>query len=116
MKTSPAQRSLKLLRDMGYEAQVVERWNQYAKVRQDLFGWVDIVATDGKGNGVVFVQTTTGDHVQARVDKARGNKALIKLVLDNCRLVVHGWRKVGGRWQVRWRWIQTGDLIGGEGA
>src|SRR5271167_4627948 len=43
-KISPTQRSLKLLRERGWTCQVVERWNQWAKVRQDLFGCLDILA------------------------------------------------------------------------
>ena len=41
--SSPTARSLELLRELGYTAKVVEHWNQYAKIRQDLFG-VDILA------------------------------------------------------------------------
>ena len=44
MASSPTQRSLKLLRDEGYTAQVVERWNPHARVRQDLFGVIDTAA------------------------------------------------------------------------
>jgi hypothetical protein len=35
---SPTARSLAHLRELGYKARVVEKWNPWAKVRQDLFG------------------------------------------------------------------------------
>ena len=35
---SPTQRSLAHLKALGYQARVVEKWNPFAKVRQDLFG------------------------------------------------------------------------------
>lgn len=40
---SPAQRSLAALKQLGYRAKVVEKWNPFAKIRQDLFGG-DILA------------------------------------------------------------------------
>ena len=42
--TSPTQRTLKRLRDLGYLAEVVERWNPHAKVRNDLFGFGDVMS------------------------------------------------------------------------
>ena len=44
---SPTQRTLKLLREQGYRAAVVERWLAYAGKfgkRQDLFGIIDVLA------------------------------------------------------------------------
>ena len=36
--SSPTQRSLQHCRKNGWIAGVVEKWNQYARIRQDLFG------------------------------------------------------------------------------
>lgn len=114
--TSPAQRTLKLLRDTGHQAQVVERWNAFAHIRQDLFGWIDVVAVHPERRGIVGVQTTTGEHVSARLEKARGNAALLSWLLAGGRLVVHGWRKLKGRWQVREHEVTVSDVAeGGRG-
>lgn len=43
-KTSPTARTLRLLRGMGYQAFVVERWNPHVKRRQDFGGFADILA------------------------------------------------------------------------
>ena len=43
MKTSPMQRSLKHLRDAGWTCAIVEHWNLHAKIRQDLFGFGELV-------------------------------------------------------------------------
>ena len=110
VKTSPAQRSLKLLRDHGYHAQIVERWNAFAHIRQDLFGWIDIVAVHPEYPGILGVQTTTGAHVQERLAKAKSNAALVAWLLAGGRLEVHGWRKLKGRWQMREISVQVGDL------
>lgn len=115
---SPTKRSLKLLRETGHQAQVVERWNMFAKVRQDLFGWIDIVAVDPKTPGILGVQTTTTTNQAARIEKARGNGALVAWLLAGGRLTVHGWRKSKGRWVVTERPLTIADVSAkrGEGA
>jgi hypothetical protein len=91
--TSPTQLSLRDLRNRGYTAQVVERFNPFAKVRQDLFGFIDIVAIREGENGVTGVQTTSGPNVAARIAKAKTIPAL-KTWLFACNgLYVHGWTK-----------------------
>ena len=96
MKTSPTQRSLKLMRDRGFICQVVEKWNPFAKIRQDLMGWVDIVCISEHGI-ILGVQTTTYKNIQARIKKAKGNEALRRWLINNA-LVAHGWKKVTGHW------------------
>lgn len=90
---SPTQRTLKSLRDDGYIAEVVERWNAFARIRQDLFGIIDVVAVKEGVNGVVGVQTTSYSNVSARIKKALENKALPVWVKAGNRFVVHGWKK-----------------------
>lgn len=93
--SSPTQRSLKKLRDDGYTlVEVTERWNQFARVRKDLFGFVDVLAV--KGDEVLAVQTTSGTNVSARFEKMRTLPAVVHwLGSVSRRLVIHGWRKVG---------------------
>lgn len=109
---SPAKRSLNFLRETGHHAQVVERWNQFAKVRQDLFGWIDVVAVDPKKPGILGVQTTTTAHQAERLQKGRGNGALIAWLLSGGRLAVHGWRKnTSNRWVVTVHEVTMADLV-----
>lgn len=97
--SSPTQRTLKHLRDAGYPlVQVVERWNPYAGVRQDLFGIVDVLAV---GADIVGVQATSASNVSKRVAKITDSPALPILRKAGVRVVVHGWRKVNGRWTLR---------------
>jgi len=97
--SSPTQRSLKLLRDRGYPlVQVVERWNPHARVRQDLFGIVDVLAV---GDDIVAVQATSGSNVSKRVAKITESAALPHLRKANIRMVVHGWTKRKGRYVLR---------------
>lgn len=97
--TSPTQRSLEYLRAQGYPlVQVVEKWNPYARVRQDLFGIIDVVAV---GADIVGVQATSASHVSARIQKITDSPALPILRKAGIRVLVHGWRKSRGKWVLR---------------
>ena len=74
-------------------AAVVEHWNSFTKIRQDLFGWIDIVAAHPNHPGILAVQTTTGANAAARVQKAKGNGALVAWLLAGGRLAVYAWSK-----------------------
>lgn len=94
MKTSPTQRSLKELRSRGYMVAVTERWNPFANIRQDLFGFIDLLAI--RGDEVLAVQTTTAANVSARVKKLTELPAVLRWVASPTRrLVIHGWAKRG---------------------
>lgn len=103
--TSPTSRSLALYRKRGWLVAVVERFNPYAKVRQDLFGFIDLIAI--KGDLTLGIQTTTGDHVAERIEKVKGlQAAAVWLESPLRKIVFNGWRKVGARgerklWQCR---------------
>jgi hypothetical protein len=111
VKTSPTQRSLKLLRDLGWHVGIVERWNPHAFVRQDLFGWIDIIAVH-PAFGILGVQTTSQANAAARMAKARNNPALVAWVAAGGKLAVHGWRKLKNRWQVDVRGVGITELVG----
>lgn len=94
---SPTQRSLKELRARGYTAQVVERWNSFAKIRQDLFGIVDLVAIKSDMNGVLGIQATSTGNMGARIQKAQANETLNIWKQAGNRFVVWGWALRGER-------------------
>lgn len=99
--SSPTQRTLKHLRDLGYPlVQVVEKWNPHARIRQDLFGIIDVVAVSD--TEIVAVQSTSGGNVAARVAKIVESAALPILQRVGIRVIVHGWRKAAnGRYVLR---------------
>lgn len=98
--SSPTQRSLAYLREQGYTAAVVERWNPHARIRQDLFGFVDLVAIrDGE---TLAVQACSGSDVSKRVAKIAASEAAPKVRSAGWRIEVHGWRKnASGRYVLR---------------
>lgn len=98
-KTSPTQRSLALLRERGYVAEVVERWNPFARVRHDLFGFADIIAI--KPGDRLLVQTTSGSNVAARIAKIGDNELAQVAREAGFGIHVHGWRKLKSGWACR---------------
>jgi hypothetical protein len=98
--TSPTQRSLKRLREMGYTVQVVEKWNPHAKIRQDLFGFIDVLAIR-KGE-VLAVQACAGGDASRRVQKIADHENVGIVRQAGIRIEVHAWRKLAsGRYECR---------------
>lgn len=97
--SSPTQRSLKYMRDQGYYAEVVERYNSFTKRRNDFAGFIDILCL-GDGE-VIGVQTTSYSNMSARVNKIKESELFPTVVKAGIKVTVHGWRKVGARWQVK---------------
>lgn len=97
---SPTQRTVAELKKRGYRAAIVERWNSFARIRQDLFGIVDVLAI---GNGeTLAIQCTSGSNVSARVRKIAEADATPDMRKAGWKIVVWGWRKNSKRkWTLR---------------
>jgi len=96
---SPTARSLLYLRRRGCLAATVERWNAYAKVRQDLFGFGDILAaSDGPYlRGALIVQAcVTGDQSK-RLEKIRTNPKARRWLKAGNHIQIMAWSKRGQR-------------------
>jgi len=89
---SPTQRSLKYLRDLGYHCAIVERWNPHTRIRQDLFGFADLLCIQ-KNHPPLLVQVTSSGW-SSRLKKIK-EEPLSKLALaSGFNIEVHGWRKL----------------------
>jgi hypothetical protein len=99
--TSPTQRTLALCKRQGWTCQIVERWNSFAKIRQDLFGFIDVVVADG--SNILGIQTTSGDNFAARLEKIKAEPRALAWLNSGGRIFIHGWRKLKatGRWDCR---------------
>jgi hypothetical protein len=96
---SPTQRSLALLRAEGYTVEVVEKWNAHARIRQDLFGFIDILGVrDGE---TLAVQTTAGSCLASRRKKIAEHENLGAVRKAGWRIELHGWRKLKAGWQCK---------------
>lgn len=99
-KLSPTQLSLKLMRERGYLCEVTEKWNPWAKIRQDLFGFVDILCI--KEGEVIGVQCTSRPHVSTRYNKIRDHDNIWWVLDSGIRVLIQGWSKnKSGRWEMR---------------
>ena len=104
---TPTQRTLRALRSQGRVCAIVEKWNAYARIRQDLFGILDIIALDPQ-RGVVGVQST-GTAFAAhhkKLTEERAQECVHWLETPGTALELWGWRKVkvkrGGKAMI-WR-------------
>ena len=121
MSTSPTQRSLKYMRNLGYTCEVVETWNPHTKTRKDLLGFGDVIAV-GRGQ-IILVQVTSGTNVAARIEKIRKqcSEKAKAWILAGGSIEVHGWRELvaykkdgtkakKGKWTPRLEMVCLSDL------
>lgn len=129
-KLSPTQRTLKLLRDRGYTCGIVEKWNQFAHIRQDLFGFIDIVAIkpyptvstkeglysitskpfESNGCGIIGVQCTSGSNHADHVTKIKMEGKALEWTEAGGKILMVSWSKTGARgkrkeWTAREEWL-----------
>ena len=90
-KISPTQLSLAQLRADGWFCWITEHWNSYARIRQDLWGFVDIIAL--KPNQILGVQTTTASNMSARVKKIADHENVGAVRDAGWTIHVHGWHQ-----------------------
>lgn len=84
----------------GYTVAIVERWNSFAKIRQDLFGFLDLLCV-ADGKGVVGVQTTSATNMSARRKKIREHVNYLAVEGAGIKIELHGWYQEGRFWQVK---------------
>ncbi len=86
---------MQALRNQGVECGVVERWNQYAGphgVRQDLFGFVDVVALY-PGDCIVAVQCCARSGHAAHRTKILENDTAPQWIRSGGRIELWSWAK-----------------------
>ena len=89
-----------MMREGGYVCGVTEHWNPHAHIRQDLFGFGDILCLGI--DEVIMIQTTSYSNVSARVKKITEHENLAAVRKAGVRILVHGWFKnKSGRWEVK---------------
>lgn len=100
MAASPTQRSMEYLRAHGYLVAVVEKYNYHAKVTQDLFGVIDILAI--RKDETLAIQTTSGSNLASRRKKVLSHENLPLIQAAGWQIKLHGWRKnAKAKWVLR---------------
>jgi len=102
MSASPTQLSRKYLRDLGYEVAIVEKRIPGKPITQDLFGCIDIIAVSEWGR-ILWVQTTShnGGNMAKRRRKLEESDIVPLLGMNANKVLLHGWHKANGRWQLK---------------
>lgn len=97
MAMSPTARTLEYMRNQGASPWVVEKWNPFAHIRQDLYGFIDVVALRPGEQGLLGIQATTDSHGAERVTKIQGiDVARLWLSCKN-PIWVMTWAQRGGK-------------------
>jgi hypothetical protein len=89
-KVTPTQRSLAYLREQGYLVAIVEHWNPFARIRQDLWGWCDLLCIR---KGEILAVQVTASAVSTRIKKIQESDTVQHVRDAGIRIEVHGWRK-----------------------
>lgn len=98
---SPTQRSKKELEADGFTVGIVEKWNVHARIRQDLWGFADLIAMK-PGETPLLLQVTSINWASRRTKILSEPRALIALQ-SGFLIEVHGWRKLKSnrnRWTI----------------
>lgn len=88
---TPTQLSLAMLREDGWFCWITEHWNSFSRTRQDLWGFVDIIAL--KPGQILGVQTTTATNMSARIKKIADHENVGHVRDANIMIHVHGWHQ-----------------------
>lgn len=99
---TPTQRALAHCRSLGYTAAVVEKWNPHAKVRQDLFGVIDVLALTPAG--ILALQVCAGASHSARRAKILAEPRAASWVKAGGLLELWSYSKRGARGR-RKQWV-----------
>lgn len=93
---SPTKRARAEMLARGWTSQIVEKWNPFAKVRQDLFGFIDIVAVH-QSCGILGVQACVGSSHAAREAKIEAEPRALAWIAAGGRIEVWSFSKTNGR-------------------
>lgn len=91
---SPTQRSIAHAKKLGFQVAVVEHYNPWARVHQDLFGFGDLLCMK-HGEPLLLVQTTTTSNMRSRIVKIAALQASETWVSTGNKIAVWGWAKRG---------------------
>lgn len=100
--SSPTQLTTKVLRANGHTYSIVEKYNGHALCKQDLFGFIDILALS-EDFGALGIQATTLDHRSERKQKIMSSKKAATWLKAGCPIQLWSWgkKKKSRFWEVQ---------------
>jgi hypothetical protein len=98
---SPTARTLARLRQLGFLADVCERFIAAVQRKRDLFGVADVIAVHPRDRLMLLVQATSRPHVGDRLKRLQARPETRLLLKTGIAVEVWGWyRSPAGRWDV----------------
>jgi hypothetical protein len=113
---SPTQRALKLLRGRGWKCTITEKWVSFGGrkdqsgrtgVRQDAFGFGDLLAMDTYTGRIVLVQVTSGSNHSARKNKILSIPEAKDWIVSGGWILLISFTKKKNRYVTREEWIEV---------
>lgn len=115
---SPTQRTIRALKNEGTICGIVEKFNPHVGphgIRQDLFGFLDVIALSP--NGIIGVQCCAGSGHAAHKAKILANEVAPEWLKSGGRIQIWSWSKkklkrggVAMRWQPRMEELCAADV------
>jgi hypothetical protein len=88
------------LREQGYLCENVEKYNYFTKRKNDLFGFIDVVAISK--DETLAVQVTSKSNMSSRIKKISESDNYPLVMGAGWRIIVHGWFKnKKNRWECK---------------
>lgn len=103
---SPTQRAKKLLESRGWRIAITEKWNAFAKVRQDLFNFGDLLGMDMQNKEIVMIQVTSGSNHAARRKKIEGLDSARDWIQVGGLILIMSFSKKKGKYQAREEYLK----------
>lgn len=89
-RTALSVRTKKLITEAGMPTWKTEHWNSFAKITQDLFGFIDMVSL---GRSIVGVQVTSASNRASRRDKIIASPMALEWLLSQGAIWLITWEK-----------------------
>lgn len=105
---TPSQRAKKHLEKKGWRIAITEKWNSFAKVRQDLFNFGDLLGMDRVNGDIVMIQATSASNHAARRNKICGlDSAKDWIICGGLILLISFKKGKNGRYEAREEYIKV---------
>ena len=101
-------RARKLLEARNWRVAVTEHWNSFARIRQDLFGFADLIAIDRDKGEIILVQVTSQGNHSTRRNKIQAAVEAKEWILAGGLILLLSFKKdKSNRWQSKEEWVQV---------
>lgn len=105
MNASPTELTLAHLRRDGWLVAVVEKWNPHARIRQDLFGFIDLIAI--RGAETMAVQACAWGDIAKRARKIADSPHVAAVREAGWTIMVAGWKQKAPRARYESKWLDV---------